>query len=257
MISETQHQQLIDYLDGKLTGVERKVLEQELTESGELREALQQLTELAANMKQATRWKPSPALQASFNAALQQEIYSLQQRKRLWPSPVVYRVAAGIALAVLAGGIGFWASNEWREQQEVAQLRKELRETKQLMLSLMNNELSASQRMMGVSVANTVAIPDDDITRVLIEVLNTDPNTNVRLSALDALAKFYTEPRIKNALVQSLALQQEPVVQIALIQLLVHIKEKTIMPQLEEIIDNQQSIKAVKDEARTALLKLS
>jgi hypothetical protein len=257
MISETQYQQLIDYLDGKLTGEEQKEVEQQLTESRELRKTLQQLTEISGGIKRATTWKPSAALQTSFDAALQQEINSQQQSKSVWVWPVVYRVAAGLALAVLAGGIGFWARNEWREQQEVAQLRKELRETKQLMLSLMNNELSASQRMMGVSVANTVATPDDDITRALIEVLNSDPNTNVRLSALDALAKFYTEPRIKNALVQSLAHQREPVVQIALIQLLVHIKEKTIMPQLEEIINNQQSIKAVKDEARTALLKLS
>lgn len=257
MIEETRHQQLIEYLDGTLPAGEREEVEKLLTESAEMREALQQLTEVSTRLKRSAEWKPNAALRESFNAALQQEIAAQHTARVVFFSPTVYKVAAALVLAILAGGIGFWANNQWREQQEITQLRNELNETKQLMLSLVNNQLSASQRMMGVSVANTVTTVDDEITNVLITVLNEDPNTNVRLSALEALSRFYNEPHVKNALVKALGTQQDPMVQIALIQLLVQIKEKTIVPQLENIIDNQQSIKAVKDEAHTALLKLS
>jgi hypothetical protein len=62
---------------------------------------------------------------------------------------------------------------------------------------------------------------------------------------------------VKRELIQSLATQKDPSVQIALIQLLVQIKAQSIMPQLKDIIEDEQSIKAVRDEAHTALLKLS
>jgi hypothetical protein len=257
MISNATHQRLIDYLDGKLTNEEQQELELLISQHSDLREALQQLNEISNVIKHSEDWKPSQALRESFTASLQQEMASTRQSKEVFFPPVFLRVAASITLLAIAGSIGFWANNHWREQQELAHLRSELQETKQLMLRLMNNQLSASQRIMGVSAANNITTLDDEITLALVRVLNEDNNTNVRLSALDALAKFHTEPKIKNVLVQSLATQTDPMVQIALIQLLAQIREKTIVPQLENIIDSQQSIKAVKDEAHTALLKLS
>jgi hypothetical protein len=47
------------------------------------------------------------------------------------------------------------------------------------------------------------------------------------------------------------------VVQIALIQLMVQMKEKDAVKGLENIIEDSETMKAVKDEAYTGLLKLS
>lgn len=84
-----------------------------------------------------------------------------------------------------------------------------------------------------------------------------DPNTNVRLAALDALGQFAHEPSIRKMLVRSLSSQDDPMVQIALIQLLVGLKEKAVITDLEKIIKSDDAMDAVKDEAYTGILKLS
>lgn len=255
MINETVQQKLIDYLDGNLSVEERKEAERMLTEDADLRTWFEQLKHVNSSITKSAEWKPSAALRESFEAALQQELK--QESKQVFFSPMTYKIAATLLLLIVAGGIGFWVNNQWQQQREMAELKRQLQETKNMMMAMMNNELSASQRMMGVSVANSLPQADDEITRALFNVLNEDANTNVRLSALEALSKFHADPAVKSKLIQSLAIQKDPSVQIALIQLLVQIKEQSIMPQLKDIIEDDQSIKAVRDEAHTAILKLS
>lgn len=255
MINETAKQKLIDYLDGNLTVEEGKEVESMLASDAALRKWFEQLKQVNTSIIKTAELKPSAALRESFEAALQQELK--KETKQVFFSPIMFRIAAAVLLLIVAGGVGFWMNNQWQQQREMAELKRQLDETKDMMMAMMNNELSASQRMMGVSVANSIQQADDEITLVLFDVLNEDPNTNVRLSALEALAKFHADPEVKRKLIQSLAIQKEPSVQIALIQLLVQIKEQSIMPQLKDIIEDDQSIKAVRDEAHTAILKLS
>jgi hypothetical protein len=79
----------------------------------------------------------------------------------------------------------------------------------------------------------------------------------VRMAALDALSKFHEEPNVRKELVHSLSVQKDPVVQIALIQLLVTIKEKSVVRDLERMTKDKNMMKAVKDEAYSGIMKLS
>ena len=124
-------------------------------------------------------------------------------------------------------------------------------------MGLLDNEFSPSQRMQGVSVAYEINKPDDEIVRVLVSTLNNDPNTNVRLAALDALSQFSTEKGVRKSLIESLSTQKDPVVQIALIQLMVKMKEKGVVKQLERITKDAKTMKAVRDEAYSGIFKLS
>jgi hypothetical protein len=54
-----------------------------------------------------------------------------------------------------------------------------------------------------------------------------------------------------------LAKQNDPVVQISLIQMMVDMKEKSIIGELEKLTQQKEILKAVKDEAYTGILKLS
>ncbi len=87
--------------------------------------------------------------------------------------------------------------------------------------------------------------------------MNEDPNTNVRLAALDALSKFHTEPQVRKVLLDALSTQKDPMVQIALIQLMVKMKEKSVVNDLKKIVDDSETMKAVKDEAYSGILILS
>jgi HEAT repeat protein len=108
-----------------------------------------------------------------------------------------------------------------------------------------------------VNVALSITRADDEVVNALVKTLNEDTNTNVRLAALDALSKFHHEPQVKKALLESLSTQNDPVVQIALIKLLVTIKEKSVVKDLQQIIEDDNTIKPVKDEAFTGIMKLS
>jgi HEAT repeat protein len=95
------------------------------------------------------------------------------------------------------------------------------------------------------------------VVTALVRTMNEDPNTNVRMAALDALSKFYEEPAVRKALIRSLEKQKDPIVQIALIQLLVRMKEKGVVNDLKRIVDDNEVLTPVKDEAYTGILKLS
>jgi HEAT repeat protein len=125
-----------------------------------------------------------------------------------------------------------------------------------MMMAMMDNNQSASQRIQGVNVALTIKA-DDEVVKALAKRMNEDANTNVRLAALDALSKFHQEPGVRRILIDALSTQKDPMVQIALIQLMVKMKETGIVNDLKRIVDDEESMKAVKDEAYSGLLKLS
>ncbi|MEQ9415520.1 MAG: HEAT repeat domain-containing protein, partial [Cyclobacteriaceae bacterium] len=180
-----------------------------------------------------------------------------QQSKTIFFRPVIYRAAAGIALVLLGLAGGYWLNKTGQQERELAALRKEMEATKQTMMAMLGNDQSASQRMQGVSVALTISSPDSDVVIALEKTMMSDPNTNVRLAALEALSKFVQEASIRKILTESLSKQDDPMVQIALIQLLVNLKERGVVNDLEKIIENDKSIDAVKDEAYTGIIKLS
>ncbi|MBX2968138.1 MAG: HEAT repeat domain-containing protein [Cyclobacteriaceae bacterium] len=251
---------IIDYIDGKLNEADKQLIEQELVKNAEAYKLYEQLKELIQVMDQSKKIEPSEKLKQKFDAFLQAEIDLEQKSKTVFFTPAWYRAAAAVALLVVGGGVGYWISQQNQQHAELLALQKEMKETRRLVLAQMNNDQSASQRMLGVMAAyESVQTdrPDDEIVDALVTTMNTDGNSNVRLAAIEALSKFTEEEKVRKALVQSLSAQKDPVVQIALIQLLVQMKEKEAVKSFERIIDDEQSLPAVKDEAHAGIFKLS
>ncbi len=73
---------------------------------------------------------------------------------------------------------------------------------------------------------------------------------------MDALSKFVDNDAVRKALIQSLTTQDKPVVQIALINLMVQLKEEGAREKLEEIVNNEDIETTVRDEANYGLLRL-
>jgi HEAT repeat protein len=166
-----------------------------------------------------------------------------------------------VALLVIGGGIGFFISKQNDKRlEEIAQQMKEnqlLMEQTREMMAMMTNDQSASQRIQGVNVAMQLEKPADEIVKALVKTMNEDPSSNVRLAALDALSKFIAEEGVRKELIGSLSKQKDPVVQIALIQLMVKMKEKGVVNDLKRIVDDAKTMQAVKDEAYSGILRLS
>ena len=257
MDKETLENKIIDYIDGKGTEQERAVIESELAHNKTSYALYEQLREVMTTMDKVKPLEPSGKLKIEFEKALQEEIAAQKKTKTIFFSPVFYRAAAAVLLVMAGVAIGNWINNNQQQEKELAELKQQVDENRRVMMAMLENQQSASQRMTGLSVAYEMDKPDDEIVRVLVKTMNEDPNTNVRLAAMDALGKFSSEATVRNALIKSLSSQKDPVVQIALIQLLVKMKETGVVKQLEQMTKDASTMKAVKDEAYSGILKLS
>lgn len=257
MNSEKLESLLIDYVDGKLSSDERSMVEKELAENESSFQLYEQLKQVMNQIDRSTKLEPSADLKLNFEKNLQQEISNSKKGKQVFFQPMMLRIAAGFIFLLVCVGIGFWINKNKEQQREIARLREEMDSTKRMMMAMMTNSQSASQRMLGVAASYQMEKPDDEIVNALLKTMNEDPNTNVRLAALEALGKFHQQEHVRTALIASLVKQKDPVVQISLIRLMVEMKEKSVIKELDRITKDSQSIKAVKDEAYSGLLKLS
>lgn len=254
---------LIDYIDNRLNTVDRHFIEQELLANHDTRKLYEELREVISIMEQSSPLEPPSTLKHKFQEDLKTKM-SVSRPKTIFFSPSLYRVAAAVALMIISGAVGFWISKDRAQEarlaqieQEMATTRKQLDDTKQAVFGMIDNEYSASQRIKGVTVAMGLSKPDDEIVNVLFKTLGTDPNTNVRLAALEALSRFQDDPVVRRGLINGLPRQTDPMVQIRLIQLMVEMKEKDVVDELKNIVDDEGAMKAVKDEAYSGILKLS
>jgi hypothetical protein len=247
---------LIDYIDGKLNSVDKHYVEQELLKNPASFRMYEQLKEVIQMINRKTPVEPSDKLKQTFNQLLADEIKTARKDNVIALNPWWYRVAAAVALLVVGVGLGFWISANNQRQAEIARVRAENEKTLQL-VSMMQNRESAGQRILGVKAAIENKKMNNDLLKALIRTFNEDPNVNVRMAALEGLRRFYHEPIVRKSLIESLGKQTDPVLQISLIQVLVEMKEKGAVEPLQKIIDEEDLIPAVKDEAQMGVLVLS
>jgi hypothetical protein len=79
----------------------------------------------------------------------------------------------------------------------------------------------------------------------------------VRLASLDALEKFTADANVRKALEQSIPRQQSPLLQIALIDALVHIKDHSAADEFKQLSGNDKVNAVVRQRAQWAVEKLS
>jgi len=243
---------LIDFIDGRLTESERKEVKELLSTDTSVMVLYEQLKQVTTAMDRSAEIDPTARLYRGFHQMLKEEEGKIKGRQ-IFFTPVIFRAAAAIVLVAAGVAIGLYINQFNAQQREIA----ELKQFKEQMLAMMGDQTSASQRMKGVNVALSYERADDEVVNVLVKTLNEDKNTNVRLAALDALSKFHQEAGVRKALIASLSKQDDPIVQIALIQLMVKMKEKGVLQDLNRIMEDNNSIKPVKDEAYSGILKLS
>lgn len=127
---------------------------------------------------------------------------------------------------------------------------------KEMLFASLNNMESASTRIAAAMKAYEMKNADRDIVDALFHSMNNDPNTNVRLAALEAIARFHRESYIRKKLTASLKSQKDPVVQVELIQLLTKMKQTSILGELEKMVKDVNTTEAVKDRAYSSILTL-
>lgn len=176
----------------------------------------------------------------------------------LWPRRPVYQFALALVFLFtgLTAGIFFQSQTSPGQEQQLAALNQENKDMRQQLTLSLLNQPSASQRLKGLQQTSFLDDPDGEILETLFNTLNSDANVNVRLSAVDALYLFTGQPGVKEGLLASLQKQTSPLVQVALIDLMVEIREKRAVQSLKKLLENKKVNPEVKKRAQTSIEKL-
>ncbi|WP_257667333.1 HEAT repeat domain-containing protein [Parapedobacter tibetensis] len=113
---------------------------------------------------------------------------------------------------------------------------------------------SASIRLAAILEIERSGHMNDEILTALSKTIDQDGNSNVRVAALDVLGKYAHEPHIADLLIKSLGTQDDPLMQLSLINLLGGVDNKEVDETLFALTNDPRTFLAVKDEAYTVLL---
>ncbi len=259
---------LPDYLQGNL-GHDDDQLEDHLKKCSNCAQEVALWKELA----RLPIAQPSAALRSNFAAMLgayregraeQSRLASRASgrwsgwRARDWLRPALAAVTAALALLVagyFAGRYGT-AGSAPQPQAQLVEMRSELAGMRQLVVLSMLQQQSATERLQGVSYSTKVAHSDPQILAALLHTLRYDASVDVRLAALDALSRHGNQPQVRSGLLDALQPQQSPLVQIALIDLLVELHDAGARDQLQRFQEDIHLDRSVRERAAWALSKL-
>lgn len=241
------------YLSGQLTPSEQDLFETQLNQSAELRAETEEFRALWEQLGLLREEQPSLAMRAHFY----QRLNAMERKRKLLGERrfgIWHQIAAALGiflLGVLAGRANVERHNE------MAQLRNQVQSLRETVALSLLDRPSAASRLEGVSWGREVQQPDGELLSALITTLNRDPNTNVRLAALDALEKFNGNGAVRKAIVNSLYIQNSPLVQIALIDALVHMRDSEAAQPLRKLSGDTAVNVAVRQRAQWGLEKLN
>jgi hypothetical protein len=261
-----------DFLAGELTDESREQIQSHLSSCPACREEMESLSAIWTKLGVLPKEQPGPGLRQRFYEMLEAYKDGLDETRtgtgfarkvaawleRIMPRRPAYQFALSLFLLAAGLAIGFLLNgSRSAAKNEIAGLQSEISDMRRAVAIAMLKQTSPSERLMGVSWSSRLERPDSKILQALLETLNHDPNVSVRLAAIDALYLFYDNPRVRAGLIESLAGQTSPLVQISLINLLVEIRERRAVEALEQLIQNRKLNPRVRERAELVLAKLA
>lgn len=114
----------------------------------------------------------------------------------------------------------------------------------------------ATDRLRGVLTSAAQENPTDRMINELIASLALDSSANVRLRALDALYAHADRDIVRAGVLTSLSRENNPLVQVAMIDFLAAARDGEAKPALEKMSVNVQADQTVRQAARRALAQL-
>jgi hypothetical protein len=211
---------------------------------------------------------PAPEPSLALNMRWESTLESLISARRhpqwrfslaaLWPQRPVWQVS--IAVACLAIGVAVGLSIRGAgssSHSEIAQLREEVANTKQLVALSLLQQQSASERLRGVDYTSRMPAMEPGVISALVQAVQTDPNVNVRLAAIDALTKVSGDAGVRRSLAGSLAAQDSPMVQAALIDYAVESRDRSAVDVLKVFQAREDLNPLVKQRADQAVRQLT
>jgi len=260
--------QFPDYLTGDLNAKAVESIQNHVTTCTNCRSELEELTGTWTQLGILPEEQPGANIRKNFYTMLESFQEGLETSplkkffdffkiknigEKMWPRRPVFQLAAVMAFLIMGFTIGYFVRLHNQNTREITRLHQENQLFRQQLTVSLLNQSSPSQRLKGLMWSTQLESPADETLDTLLYTLNHDPNVNVRLTAVDALYLYSDHPKVKQGLMQSLQKQTSPMVQIALIDFLVEMREKQAIKSLKQLLEKNKLNPEVKERAQLSL----
>lgn len=249
----------------------------------ECRRALAELEATAAAVDRLPVPPPSARLRQNFQAMLEAEKRASAAAPA--PAPVPPAVTAqairpGLPswwrhlVSPLAGcallALGFFAGTRFgpvppaaapadpATAAKLAELQRKVDTVGQLVgySLLQQQQRPTNDRLRGVLASARAEHPSDKVLDDLLSAVAFDPSNHVRLRALEALYPHADRALVRQGVIAALPREQDPLVQLELIEFVASAQDRNAAPVLETLAQNTAANASVRDAAQRALTRL-
>lgn len=273
MKREEIEQLLAEYVNGEISSANRQLLEKLFGEDAELKKEADEMLAVWQSLNGLEEnIQPAAAMDDQFYAMLQRAKTDHRMATRVVSINKIWlQAAAAVIICFTAFGIGrFTASPEpifkyktvYIKQPAVAPVQKPaiiaaaapaktvseaVQPVKPVVNTAINNgdtqlaqqlrSVYTSERIGAVmKIAGRGELTDADLQQLGM-ALREDPNSNVRLTILDALRPLATNQNVQAVLISAMDKQEDPLIQTSIVDMLVGVKSKQAIPQMIVLLD--------------------
>lgn len=260
-----------DFLTGELDQQTQEMVQRHLVTCDSCRTEIENLSAIWTKLGVIPDEEPSSEVRTRFYTMLEAYKQGMTKEKQpsfmkkvlngilenVWPKRPVFQLSVAFVFLCVGLAAGIFLSSQGQNGAQLAALQNEFQDVQQTLAIALLDRPSASERLKGVNLSSRMDSPDSKTLDALLFTLDNDPNVNVRLAAVDALYLFHDFPQVKQGLLQSLEKQASPLVQVALIDLIVNMRERKAVEALRTLLQNEKLNPDVKHYAEQGLQQLS
>jgi len=248
---------IIDYLNGDLDAEQEARFFRILKEEGYDPDDLKKLEKLDKRLEMLSPPDVPEQMHNKFYSMLEEEklkrentyspVHSLLSGIARAITPAnFYRLAYSVLLLFAGWAAGHWILPDRQLEMRTSNMEDEIHEMRKAMALTLLQQPEATLRLKAVHYTTETRNPDETVILALLNTLNKDVNINVRLASLDALINYTDNPVVREGLVQSIAGQDSPLVQMALAELMIALQEKRSLPELRKLLEKKDLNKTVR-----------
>lgn len=270
---EHTQDKLIDWLNNDLVKTERSAMDKHLENCVSCQEAFAADKQLWASLGKMRIPEPGEEMRTNFYAMLDEfkaaeEVEKpfalrnwIEKLREMWLPQWAVQVTFSLLLVGLGWLVGHKTSKNndsaTAYQQQIETLAGQVQDMKSTMMLALIDNPSATERLRAVSYTSDITHADEQIIDALFSTLNNDQNVNVRLVALEAITQYASDPLVRERLVKSLAVQDSPMVQVALADVMVQLQEKRSVKELRNLLKKEGLNDLVKNKIEQTIKALS
>lgn len=167
---------------------------------------------------------------------------------RRWGPAIIQALGACALLA-----LGFFAGERKAAERQLADLRARVDTMGQIVEQSVLQKRPAGDRLEVILTAASTRRPGEQVIDGLINAMAFDPSVNVRLNALTALYGHSDQEVVRAGVLACLPREQNPLVQISMIDFLAATRDRDASPELLRIAGDDRANADVRESARRAI----